>query len=77
MGLPCRTNPPQPDLQQKYADPGGNNSPGIEADLLKIQSGTRANVHLSYKSSSALTESRTRRPPRAKLTSRSSKSTDT
>ena len=35
---------------------GGNNSPGVEADLLKIQSGTRANVHLSYKSSSALTE---------------------
>ncbi|RZF65759.1 TonB-dependent receptor [Sphingomonas populi] len=35
---------------------GGNTSPGVEADLLKIQSGTRANVHLSYKSSSALTE---------------------
>ncbi|MDF0488945.1 TonB-dependent receptor [Sphingomonas sp. H39-1-10] len=35
---------------------GGNNSPGVEADLLKIQSGTRANVHLSYKSSTALTE---------------------
>jgi len=35
---------------------GGSNTPNIEADLLKIQSGKRANVHLSYKSSSALTE---------------------
>jgi iron complex outermembrane receptor protein len=35
---------------------GGSNTPGVEADLLKIQAGKRANVHLSYKATSALTE---------------------
>ncbi|MDO7844400.1 TonB-dependent receptor, partial [Sphingomonas immobilis] len=35
---------------------GGSNTPQVEVDVLKIGKGTRANLHLSYKDTAALTE---------------------